>query len=251
MFKGFYNLTSGMLTQQRDLNVVANNLTNVSTAGYKAEQYTSSTFDEVMYNLVGNKNKNYQQIGTASYIRATSDIYTDFSQGVPEPTGLALDCAIQGDGFFAVRDQNGDVFYTRSGEFTLDEEGYLCLGGTGRVLGSDGEEIYIQTDKVHGDNRGNIYYDLNNDLLGILGVYTFEDPEQLERNDLGLFTGEGAQLDENPTLLWGYVERSNVNLVDQMTEMLSAQRALQSAAEVVKMYDTLMSKAANDIGSLK
>ena len=251
MFKGFYNLTSGMLTQQRNLNVVANNLTNVSTAGYKADQYTSSTFDEVMFNLVGNKNKEYQEMGQVSYIRATSEIYVDFSQGTPEPTGLPLDFAIQGDGFFAVRGADGEVTYSRAGGFTLDEEGYLCLGGFGRVLGSDGEEIHLQTDKVYGDEQGYLHYEVNGGILGRVGVYTFEDNGQLERNDMGMFTGEGAQVDENATLLWGYVERSNVSLVDQMTEMLSAQRALQSAAQVAKMYDTLMSKAANDVGGLR
>ena len=72
VFKGFYNLTSGMLTQQRNLNVVANNLTNISTAGFKENKYTSSTFDDVMYTRVGNKIKDYQDIGRQSYIRATS-----------------------------------------------------------------------------------------------------------------------------------------------------------------------------------
>lgn len=251
MFKGFYNLTSGMLTQQRNLNVVANNLTNVSTAGYKADQYTASTFDEVLYSRVGNKNKEYEEIGPVSYIRATSQIYTDFSQGIPEPTGIPLDFAIQGEGFFAVRDQEDQVFYTRAGEFTLDEEGYLCLGGFGRVLDVNGEEIHLVTDKIHGDERGVLYYNNDGGVLGQLGVYVFEDNGQLERNDQGFFVGENAQLNENPTLLWGYVERSNVSMVEQMTEMLSAQRALQSGAQLAKMYDTVMSRAVNDVGRLQ
>ena len=70
MYKGFYNLTSGMLTQQRNLNVVGNNLVNISTAGFKESRYTATTFDDVMYSRVGNKEKVYTEIGRQSYIRA-------------------------------------------------------------------------------------------------------------------------------------------------------------------------------------
>ena len=88
MFKGFYNLTSGMLTQQRHLNVVGNNMVNVSTAGFKESRYTATTFDDVMYARVGNKEKIYTDIGRQSYIRANSEIYVNHEQGIPEPTNI-------------------------------------------------------------------------------------------------------------------------------------------------------------------
>ena len=75
MYKGFYNLTSSMLTHQRNLDVVGNNLVNISTAGFKQSRYTATTFDDVIYNKVGNRQKIYQEIGRQSYIRANSDIY--------------------------------------------------------------------------------------------------------------------------------------------------------------------------------
>lgn len=250
MFKGFYNLTSGMLTQQRNLNVVANNMVNVSTAGYKSDQYTASTFDEVLLSRVGNKYQDTpQEIGPASYIRASSDVYTDFSQGALEPTGITLDFAIEGDGFFAVQTDGGETAYTRMGSFSLDEEGYLCLPGQGRVLDNNGQPIQLNTDKIRGDDYGNIYSDAGQ-LLGRLGVYTFQDNGQLERNDQGLFTGAQGTAVANPKVHWGYLERSNVEMVDQMTEMMTAQRALQSAASVAKMYDQVMTKATTDIGRL-
>ena len=86
MFKGFYNLTSGVLTHQRNLNVIANNMVNVSTPGFKQERYTATTFDEVMYSRVGNKDSQGPEVGEQSYIRATSEVYTDFTQGTLEPT---------------------------------------------------------------------------------------------------------------------------------------------------------------------
>ncbi len=250
MLKGFYNLTSAMLTHQRDLNVVANNMVNVSTAGYKADTYTSSTFDEVMFSRVGNKYKGGREdIGEISYIRASDEMYTDFSQGTPELTNIPLDFAIVGEGFFAVQMEGGQVAYTRQGNFSLDEQGYLWLQGAGRVLGRNGQPIRLNTDKIRGDERGNLYAE-NGGLLGSLGVWNFEDLEALERNEQGLFVGGQAQLMQTPRVLWGYLERSNVEMIDQMTEMLTAQRALQSAAQVTKMYDTIMNQATQQVGRL-
>lgn len=250
MFKGFYNLTSGMLTQQRNLNVIANNMVNISTAGYKKDQYTASTFDDVLYSRVGNKEKNYVDIGRQSYILASDQIYTDYFQGVPEPTGIPLDFAIEGEGFFAVRDANNQVAYTRAGNFSLDEEGYLCLPGVGRMLDVAGQEIFLGTDKIRGDQDGSIYTE-DGGYLGQLGVFTFADNGQLEKNELGLFTGGGqATPAENSLVHWGYLERSNVDMVREMTQMMTAQRALQSAAQVSKMYDQLMTKATGELGRL-
>ena len=200
MFKGFYNLTSGMLTQQRHLNVVGNNMVNISTAGFKESRYTATTFDDVMYARVGNKEKIYTDIGRQSYIRANSAVYTNFEQGIPEPTNIPLDFAIMGDGFFAIQGfDDGEVTYTRAGSFSLDGEGYLCYNGVGRVLDPQGQTILLNTDKVTADEQGNIY-DENNDFLGQVGVYAFEDNGQLVHNDNGFFTGDGAQAMENPQL---------------------------------------------------
>jgi len=249
MFKGFYNLTSAMLTQQRNLNVVGNNLVNVSTAGYKEDRYTASTFDDVLISRVGNKQKDYTGIGRESYIRATSQVYINYGQGVPEPTGIPLDFAIEGEGFFAVQRADGQVAYTRAGSFSLDEEGYLCFPGQGRVLGPDGEPISLSTDKIEADGQGRIYTE-GGALLGQLGVFSFDDYDQLEHDDQGMFTGAQGTAMETPSVYWKYLERSNVDIVRQMTEMMTCQRALQSAAQASRMYDQLMTKATTDLGRL-
>ncbi|MGI6255430.1 MAG: flagellar hook-basal body protein [Acutalibacter sp.] len=250
MLKGFYSLTSAMLTQQRDLNVVANNMVNISTAGYKSDTYTSSTFDQVMFSRVGNKYKGGREdIGEISYIRASDQMYTDFTQGALEQTNIPLDFAIVGDGFFAVQTDDGQVAYTRQGNFSLDDQGYLWLQGAGRVLGSDGQPIQLNTDKIRGDSKGNLYAE-NGGYLGTLGVWNFQDTGALEHNEQGLFTGGQAQLMQTPQVQWGYLERSNVEMIDQMTEMLTAQRALQSAAQVTKMYDEIMTQATQQVGRL-
>ena len=251
MYKGFYNLTSGMLTQQRHLNVVGNNMVNISTSGFKESRYTATTFDDVMYSRVGNKEKVYTDIGRQSYIRANSEITVIYDQGIPEPTNIPLDFAIMGDGFFAIQDEEGNVAYTRAGNFSLDDEGYLCYPGQGRVLDREGEPIVLATAKLTVDAQGNIFTQ-NGGYLGSLGVYTFpeEDMQTLEQDDRGFFIGEGAEAVDSPQILWKYLERSNVDMIRQMTEMLTCQRALQSAASVSKMYDEVMGHSANDIGRM-
>lgn len=251
MFKGFYNLTSAMLTHQQNLNVIGNNMVNISTAGYKQDRYVATTFDDVMYSRVTVNESSGTELGRQSYIRAPSEVYTDYSQGTPEPTDLPLDFAIVGDGFFAVQDPDGNVGYTRMGNFSLDEEGYLCLPGFGQVLNPEGQPIYLGTDKIRGDKTGAILYDQpegGSITIGQLGVYSFEDNQALERNDRGLFTGEGAEQSTDFEIWNQYLERSNSDMVKQMTEMITYQRALQSAAQVTRIYDQVMSRAASDIG---
>lgn len=250
MFKGFYNLTSGMLTQRQRLNTIANNLTNITTPGFKGGTHVIGNFNDVLYSRVGNQeNSGYQPIGNQSYIVATDEIVTDYTQGALEQTGIALDFAIDGEGFFALRNANGETMYTRSGSFSMDEQGYLCYSGFGRVLGSDGNELRVMTDKITGDTDGNIYA-TNGYHLGRIGVFTFEDTAQLEYNDQGLLIGAEGQVNDTAVVRWGFLERSNVDMISQMTEMLSSQRAFQSAAQVTKIYDSLMSKITNEIGKV-
>ena len=249
MFKGFYNLTSGMVTQQAHLNVVGNNMVNVSTAGFKESRYTATTFDDVMYARVGNTQKIYTEIGRQSYIRANSEIYVIHDQGIPEPTNIPLDFAIMGDGYFAIQAEDGTMSYTRAGSFSLDEEGYLRFPGMGYVMDPNGQRIMLGTDKLSVDAQGNISSEQGN-YLGTLGVYTFEDTAQLEHMGNGFFQGDGAQAAQAPEVMWKYLERSNVDMLRQMTEMLTCQRALQSAASVTKMYDEVMGHAASDIGRM-
>jgi flagellar basal-body rod protein FlgG len=253
MFKGFYNLTSAMFTHQENLNVISNNIVNISTAGYKEDRYTATTFDEVLMNRIGNKYLDSQELGdaTSSYIRATDHVYSDFTQGTLEPTDISLDFAISGEGFFAVQDINGNIEYTRMGTFSLDDEGYLCLPGYGQVLDPNGDPILLNTDKIYGDTEGNIYYN-DGTLLARLGIYQFEDNAVLYHNGQGLFSGEGAVASDTGYEIWNtYVERSNTDMVRQMTEVITYERALQSAAQVAKMYDNLMTKATTELGRMQ
>ena len=249
MFKGFYNLTSGMLTQGRKLDVVSNNMSNVATTGFKQDRFTNSTFDQVMWSRVGNKHKEYIDIGEQSYITAPSQMYTDFSQSSFDDTGMPLDFAIEGEGYFAVETDNGRI-YTRAGDFMLDDEGYLCIPRRGRVLDVNGNEMLIVTDRIESDGYGGIYTE-DGAFLGRLGVYAFEDDEAaLEKNEYGQFVTDVEPQMVQPRILHGMLERSNVDLVKEMVEMMSTQRALQSAAQMSKIYDQVIQKGVSSIGQL-
>lgn len=251
MFRGFYNLTSGMLSQSRRLDVVASNMTNINTPGYKTDDYTDSTFHEVLLSRTGNKDKyGSAQLGNLSYILAPSQLYTNFDQGSMDETGLPLDFAIEGEGFFAV-DTGENTMYTRAGNFSLDEEGYLCLPGKGRVLDVSGNPIYLQTDQITANSLGELYTEWGG-FLGQIGLFTFPEGQEPVRNTEGLFdlAGGAAPEPSTATLRWKSLERSNVELVRQMSQMMTSQRALQSAAQVTKIYDSIMNKAANELGRL-
>ncbi len=250
MFKGFYNLTSGMLTQGRNLDVISNNMTNVATAGFKTDRYTFSTFQEVMWKRAGNTDKRYTDLGEQSWITAPSKLYTDYEQGAIEETGQPLDFAIEGDGFFALENADGERVYTRNGNFSLDNDGYLWLSGYGRVLDAQGNTIQLITDRITADESGYIYTE-NGGLLAQLGVFRFEDNGALEKNNYGFFTSQNeGQAVTDIRLHQKYVERANIDMVQQMTSMITAERAYQSAAELTKIYDDVMRKSTEEVGRL-
>lgn len=251
MTRGFYNLTSGMLSQTRRLDVVGNNMTNLTTAGYKQETYTDTTFQEVMLSRTGNSDKrNTADIGQGSYMLVPDQLYVNYDQGLLEETGLTLDFAISGDGYFAVETAEG-VQYTRNGNFSIDEEGYLYLPQHGRALDVNGQPIQLNSDAIEADEAGRIYPVGSDTPYGQIGVFTFADQEQLVKAESGLFDANGQQAAaSNSTVVWKSLENSNVDMLQEMSRMMTAQRALQSAASVLQIYDGVLTKATSEIGRL-
>ncbi|MFT4008024.1 MAG: flagellar hook-basal body protein [Lacrimispora sp.] len=265
MFQGFYNLASGMLYQNRNLNVIGNNMVNVSTPGYKSDRMVSTTFKDEMLYRTGNRDKSSPtQIGSISMARAARSTEVSYDQGALEETGGNLDFALTKPGFFTVQDKDGNRLYTRNGSFEVDDDGYLCLSSIGRVLDEDGNPIELTSDHFTVDKSGNIYEEpikgIKTDedggstedeepvLLGKLGVVDFEDYTQLVKGDNGTFTTTADSKATDGGIQWKSIERSNIDPIEEMTSMMSSQRASQSAAQVLRMYDQLMSKIVTDIG---
>lgn len=265
MYQGFYNLASGMLTQNRNLNVISNNMVNIQTPGYKRDKMVSTTFQEEMLYRTGRRYKdNPEPLATTSKIRTADQTYVRYEQGSFDVTEGIFDFALADEGFFCIETPAG-VQYTRNGSFRVDDEGYLALNNLGRVLGKEGP-IAIPSEDFKVTSQGVITVQIPNESgdeddeegssmetveLGTLRVVDFENYEQLHKEDYGLFsTGQVPQEKEAPTIVWQSLENSNVDMVEEMTSMMTSQRALQSAAQVLKMYDQIMSKAATDVGRL-
>lgn len=261
MYQGFYNLASGMLTQGRNLNVISNNMVNVQSAGYKSERMLSSTFQEEMLYRTGKHKGGVQEaLSTTSKIRTATEIHVDYDPGSMELTDGIFDFALGGKGFFCVDTPNGER-YTRNGAFSVDEDGYLILNKVGRVLSADNQPIVIDNENFFVDGQGNITVaevteegseEAQARSLGKLKVVDFDDYEQLKKEDYGVFSSaQEARVLEggNEHVSWKMLEKSNVDMVEEMTAMMTSQRALQSAAQMLKMYDQIMSKAV-DVGRI-
>ena len=249
MSRGIYTLTSGMLTQQRKIDISSNNIANINTAGYKREQVVTSNFGNMLINKY-KQNGIYEEatpINNVSIIRTIVENNTIHSQGTLEETGNMTDFAIIGAGFFAINN-NGQVLYTRNGSFNIDEEGYLVLEGAGRVQGESGD-IYLGTDKFNFAEDGSITVD--DEVVDKIAVYDFPDYNSLNKFGEGLFVS-GAQPDllDYPVIAHKTIERSNVDVTEEVTGILSSQRALQTAAQALKIYDMVNDKAVNEIGRI-
>ena len=243
MVKGFYNLTSGMLTQRRTLDVISTNMSNVSTIGYKADTLLSSTFDEALLSRTGNEDKAYPEgLADTSMARIPRETVTNFDIGNLRPSYSPLDFAIISDGFFQVQNENGEVRYTRNGSFNLDNQGYLILPGMGRVMGTNGP-IQVDTDDLTIDSQGRITSAEDGRYFGTLDVVDFADYGELTKVTGGVFTTGAAPMGSNAVVTQKFLEDSNVNLAEQMTAMMSSQRVLQGSAQILRMYDQLISRA--------
>lgn len=240
MFQGYYDLASNMITQNRNLNVISNNMANVSTPGYKMDRLMESTFREEMIYRYDKEGKT--PVGTVSRMDVADERVTDYSEGGLRETGNALNVGLTGNGFFAVQTNNG-IVYTRNGSFNLDDQGYLTLPGIGRVMGINGP-IQLTTDDIGIDTQGNITSADGFQNFGRLQIVDFADYGQLTKITGGVFQANAQpQAAQNVEVTQRYVEASNVSMAEEMTRMMSSQRSLQSAAQIFRIYDQLIGKA--------
>jgi flagellar basal-body rod protein FlgG len=239
-----------MITQQRKIDVSSNNVANLNTAGYKKEQAITSNFGSLLINKYKQNgiNEEAEPINNVSLIRAVTENNTIHSQGVLEETGNITDFAIVGPGFFAI-DNEGQILYTRNGSFNIDEEGYLYLAGLGRVQGEFGD-IYVEKDNFGFLEDGSII--VEGEIVDKIAVFDFLDYNDLNKYGEGMFISDAEpDLAEYPVIRNKTLERSNVEVTEELTNIISSQRALQTAAQALKIYDSINDKAVNEIGKVQ
>lgn len=249
MHSGFYTIASGLLTRQREIDTIGNNLANLQTPGYRSDRIVTSAFElGLLKQQEGGAERTLSEGG--SPVTIVGDSVTVMTGGDFQSTGRTLDIAIGGDGFFNVQGQDGTTYLTRNGQFTVDAQGYLALAGMGRVLGQGGL-LQVGSDQVTVDQAGNVY-NAAGGLVGALSITRQADNTVLEKMDNGAFTApQGAVNAQGYTIYQGILERSNVDMNQEMTNFISAQRAFQTCSSALKMVDELDQQAATKIASIQ
>jgi flagellar basal-body rod protein FlgG len=259
MLRTLWIAASGMQAQTLNIDVIANNLANVNSAGFKRSR---ADFQDLLYETLrpagspsseGNQIPTGIQIGHGTRPVAVQKI---FLQGDYQLTQNELDLAIEGNGFFQVTLPNGETAYTRSGAFKLDSEG--------RIVTSDGflmePEITIPTDAtmvtVGTDGTVSILRagQIEPDEIGTLQLAKFANPAGLKSIGRNLFqpsvasgdavTGTAGE-DGFGTIAQGYLEMSNVNVVEEMVNMITAQRAYEINSKAIQAADEMLQMANN------
>ncbi|MBR3600919.1 MAG: flagellar basal-body rod protein FlgF [Lachnospiraceae bacterium] len=256
MVKGLYTAYTGMINEQHRMDVLTNNLANASTVGYKKEGATSQAFDEVLALKIKDTTDpaKVKPLGGISLGVKIGENYTDYSQGSLRETGNTYDIAISGTGFFSVEFRNKagqtSTKYTRDGNFTLNKEGYLVTKDGDFVLGKNGRIKLdpLQTSVI--DKNGNIYQ--NDTLVATLDITDFEDYNYLEHYGENYYqTVEGAREKNGEyQTISGYLEMSNMSVVQEMVNMISVSRAYETNQKIVQTYDSTLEIAANQLGKI-
>lgn len=239
MNRGFYTAAQGMINQQRIIDAISNNVTNVNTAGYRKDEIVLNTFQEQLF-LV---NKRTETAGV-SYQTYVDTSKTNLEQGLLTFTGNTFDVGIYGDMYFNIRyekDPEGRIFQTRNGQWGLDGEGFLWLDGAGRVQGQNGD-IYLGTDEFLIDELGVITDMEGNEIDTLLLTYIPLDGDvHKEGDNLFLYEGEPMELPEGEeyVVVQGGYEKSNVDAVKEMTQAMEAHRMYEAASRIVRYFDSM------------
>lgn len=259
MIRSLWTSATGMQAQELNIDVISNNLANVNTSGFKKSR---AEFQDLLY-------ENLRPAGAASSADTTiptgvqlghgarpSAVQKMFSQGDFQNTESELDWAIEGDGFFQVELPNGDASYSRCGEFKLDADG--------RIVNADGfllvPQLTVPTDTVSitvGMDGTVSVIEADDPIpreIGTIQLARFVNPAGLRSLGKNLFVptlGSGDEIIGTPgqdgfgTIAQGFLERSNVSVVDEMVNMITAQRAYETNSKVIQTADDMLQMANN------
>ncbi len=241
MIQGIYTASRGMtpLLQQQD--IIANNLANINTTGFKQ----SSLFVESYRRFLAN---DLQEPFAENDIKADR-VHIDYTEGPMKATGAPLDCCIKGSGFFTLMTPDG-IAYTRNGNFSLDPDGLIISSDGYKVMGTDG---YIRVDRdypVTITEDGEVMQE--NELKGVLKIVDFDKPYNLYQCGNGLFRPLSPDNTEKKSagfsIRRGYLEGSNVNMIRNMVRMISLYRNFEADQKALHAQDETLEKAVNQVG---
>jgi flagellar basal-body rod protein FlgF len=240
MIKGIYDSASGMLPRILKQETYANNMANVNTPGFKK--------DGIFLQHLNNAADGSLITDLPWEIPMVNDIYIDFSQGALERTDNQLNLALEGDGFFVIQTDAG-IRYTRNGSFSTSPQGILTDSNGNPVLSDSGpltvsgNDVVIAADgTVSVDGAG----------IGNLKIADFDRPYRLTKAESSYFVPADETVAERAAqdvrVMQGYLEKSNVNVIDVMVDMLASFRAYEAGQKAIRAQDETLDKAVNDLG---
>lgn len=265
MLRSLFTGISGLAAHQQMLDVTANNIANVNTTGFKS---SSTVFEDTLSQTLSGGGSatatqggtNAVQVGLGVKLAGTA---LNFTEGSDQATGVPSNLKINGDGFFTVQQQNGSQAYTRAGSFTLDNQGHLALPDGSMLQDPTGAPLTL-TGVVDGtyisysiDPNGNINgVDPagNTTTIGQVGMATFANPGGLVKvgdTEFQASASSGpaqvgtANTGGRGSLTSGYVEMSNVNLAQELTNLIISQRGFQANSKVVTTSDEVLQTLVN------
>jgi flagellar basal-body rod protein FlgG len=225
------------------LDVYANNLANVNTVGFKADQPVFRLEPE------DPTSESVQNTPRLSPYALPLEYVTRFEPGAFQKTGGQMDAAIVGRGFFEVLTPDG-LQYTRNGQFSINENGVLSTAQGWPVMGQGGE-IAIEGSRIEIGEDGQVVVD--GDVVGVLRVVDFNDASQLKKTGSTLFKVEdpvaGPSEAENFRISQGVLEASNVNAIQTMTELIETLRVFETYQKVIRAADDATAKTVNEVGT--
>ena len=267
MVRSLWSAATGMIAQQNNVDTIANNIANVNTTGYKTE---TNEFKSLLYQTLQTRtttaNGEQKPIGAQVGLGVrNASITSQFTQGSMLESESAFAFALEGDGFFAVRGENGETYYTRNGDFNVS------IGPTGLTLTSkDGLAVLDQngnpivfpdniiSTKLSIDTDGRFYYPDENNVPQLLndlqiGTWQFQNRAGLKKEGDSLYSitaASGLALNENTnpntehsTIVQGYLEGSNVQIADEMVNLIVAQRAYEMNSKATTTTDEMLQQA--------
>ena len=229
MQRGLYIAASGMIAEQVRQDLIANDLANATTPGYKSDRATQRAFDEVLLE----NTKSGGGIGALGQGVAIDRQATDWQPTALKPTGEPLDFAVQGEGFFSVRGPEG-VQYTRNGRFSAAPDGTLTTATGEQVLGRNGQPLRVGADGTV-DAR-------------LLGVTLLTNPQKAGE---GMVTGQPAGQAAVDAARSGSLEASGADPARAMVDMIASMRAFEAGQRVIRTIDDTLQKASNDVGQMR
>ncbi|WQY53938.1 flagellar basal-body rod protein FlgG [Helicobacter pylori] len=254
MLRSLYSATSGMLAQQTHIDTTSNNIANVNTTGFKKSRadFNDLFYQAMQYAGTNTSNTTLSPDGMEVGLGVRPSAITKmFSQGSPKETENNLDVAITGKGFFQVQLPDGTTVYTRSGNFKLDEqgnlvtsEGYLLIPQI--TLPEDTTQVNIGVDGTVSVTQG---LQTTSNVIGQITLANFVNPAGLHSMGDNLFSITNASGDAivgNPDsqglgkLRQGFLELSNVRLVEEMTDLITAQRAYEANSKSIQTADAML-----------